>query len=434
MQKRFLKRFAAGVLTGAIVLTPASSVLADPPDLQSQLNQKRGQLEQTKSKLSENQAQQNALLAQMAELDSGIVSLTNQVNSAASQLDAMNAQKAQLEQQLAILQAELDATLRDLAAAKEQLRRQQTILNGRARGIYKNGKRTYLEIILNSTSLRDFMNRFSFLQFVLGQDAYLVKKVQETKATIEAKERKQEQEKGEIQAKQAAIAAESQRIAQLKAQLEQQLASLRAQKAQKQALADRLKQDQVALLEAQRQEEAEANALTSKINEWNAQVRSRSATASRGQGRSGAGAPQAAPAPSPSAVSSGGWVWPAGTMADITSGFGPRSSPTAGASSNHPGIDIGLPEGTPIVAAHSGVVSFAGYAGGYGNYTVIDNGDGVSTCYGHQSQIIVSVGQQVQAGQVIGYVGSTGVSTGPHLHFEVRVDGEPQNPLNWFGG
>ena len=99
----------------------------------------------------------------------------------------------------------------------------------------------------------------------------------------------------------------------------------------------------------------------------------------------------------------------------------------------HPGIDIGVPSGTPIQAAASGTVTIAQYEGGYGNYTCIDHGGGISTCYGHQSRIEVSVGQRVTQGQVIGLSGCTGLCFGDHLHFEVRINGAVTNPLNYLG-
>jgi murein DD-endopeptidase MepM/ murein hydrolase activator NlpD len=123
-------------------------------------------------------------------------------------------------------------------------------------------------------------------------------------------------------------------------------------------------------------------------------------------------------------VSAAGLVWP--VSASITSPFGWRWGRM------HEGIDLGAPYGTPIVAAAAGTVIYAGWLGGYGNLTVIDHGEGLSTAYGHQSQIAVSVGQQVAQGQVIGYVGSTGHSTGPHLHFEVRVGGQAVDPLGYL--
>jgi murein DD-endopeptidase MepM/ murein hydrolase activator NlpD len=123
-------------------------------------------------------------------------------------------------------------------------------------------------------------------------------------------------------------------------------------------------------------------------------------------------------------VSGAGLIWP--VHGPVTSPFGPRWG------GFHPGIDIGVGYGTPIHAAKAGVVIFAGWNGGYGNFVIIDHGGGFATAYAHQSQIAVSDGQQVAQGQVIGYVGSTGHSTGPHLHFETRVNGTPRNPMNYL--
>jgi murein DD-endopeptidase MepM/ murein hydrolase activator NlpD len=118
--------------------------------------------------------------------------------------------------------------------------------------------------------------------------------------------------------------------------------------------------------------------------------------------------------------------------APITQPFGPNRDPFTGAPGFHPGIDFGAREGTPIDAAGDGTVVFAGEESGYGNYTCINHGSNVATCYGHQSDILVQVGEHVLRGQVIGLVGSTGYSTGPHLHFEVRVNGTPVDPLPWL--
>jgi murein DD-endopeptidase MepM/ murein hydrolase activator NlpD len=124
-------------------------------------------------------------------------------------------------------------------------------------------------------------------------------------------------------------------------------------------------------------------------------------------------------------------LWPVNGI--ITSGFGNRVDPVTGAFVGfHPGVDIAAPIGTPIHAAQSGTIAYAGWEEGYGNYTCIDHGGGFATCYGHQSKILVTVGQVVVRGQLIGLVGSTGYSTGPHCHFETRVNGVPVNPMQYF--
>ncbi len=137
-----------------------------------------------------------------------------------------------------------------------------------------------------------------------------------------------------------------------------------------------------------------------------------------------------ATAPPPGDPSVQGYDWP--LVGRLSSGFGPRVHPIFGTRRMHTGLDIGATPGEPIYAAKAGVVIFAGWRGGYGNAVVVDHGDGFSTLYAHQSQIGVSAGQQVVMGDVVGYVGSTGWSTGPHLHFELRLNGSPIDPLPYL--
>ena len=172
-------------------------------------------------------------------------------------------------------------------------------------------------------------------------------------------------------------------------------------------------------------EEASLEALIVQRQREEAARRAAAEAAARAANR-GAGLAGEAPA----ADSSGGpFSWP--VAGPITSPFGSRADPYgSGASDFHPGIDIGAPMGATVTAAADGQVIFAGWYGGYGNAVIIDHGGNVSTLYGHMSQLFVSEHQSVQRGQAIGAVGSTGHSTGPHLHFEVRVNGSPTDPLS----
>ena len=172
--------------------------------------------------------------------------------------------------------------------------------------------------------------------------------------------------------------------------------------------------------------EAELNALVKKLAEEEAarKAAEEAAKAKQSGGYSGGS----------SAVSTGGFVWPVPSCSLITSRFGYRNSPTAGASTYHGGLDIGAGQGASIVAARGGTVVLASYNGGYGNCVMIDHGGGVITLYGHMQSYAVRYGQSVSAGQTIGYVGSTGVSTGPHCHFEIRINGGQTDPAAYFSG
>ncbi len=419
--ERSSARSVIAIATAVLFLAQNAIALADRgSELQFQIDQLNSQMNWTRSQLGANRAEQNALLAQMAELDQKIISTTAEIDRLTSDLNEKRAQRQETERQIEALVLEIQKTISELNAAKERLDRQRKILSGRLKGIYKYGKKTYLQVVFESSSFDDFLNRLSFLAFIAAQDARILNGIKRTKALIEAKEAQLERDKASLDAKKLALMEQERSIEQLKSEQEAKRSSLQNELAQRQALMAKLQQDEAAMVAAMQQEEADAARLASELRAWNAQQAERAARASsRGEERAGA-------------KSSSGWVWPVGTMADITSGFGWRSAPTAGASSFHEGVDIGVDYGTPVVAANSGTVTVAEYWGGFGLFIVIDHGGGISSSYAHLSGFAVSVGQYVSAGQVIGYVGSTGVSTGPHLDFRIYVDGVAQNPLNWY--
>lgn len=199
------------------------------------------------------------------------------------------------------------------------------------------------------------------------------------------------------------VAARTAQVQRLRASLLSQQGSLVSAKAQQQQSAGALHQ----ALQQMLQESQQLAALSSELE---AKIRS-----SEGSGGSGS-------------APSGGLIWP--VNGPITSPYGPRCF--RGVCGFHPGIDIGVPSGTPIKAAAAGKVIYAAWLGGYGNLIVVDHGNELATAYAHQSSFASSDGQHVSQGQVIGYVGCTGYCFGPHLHFEVRVNGKTVNPVNYL--
>lgn len=225
------------------------------------------------------------------------------------------------------------------------------------------------------------------------------------------------------------------RVAKLQAQLAVQQADAAAKKKEAddakaaaadqqqkvQQLADQQHAARDAAASAEAQETAAVGSLRAQQDQIEADLQAESERIAQLARASGGGAP----------MGNGTFIWP--VSANITSGFGYRTDPVTGAQAYHSGLDLGASCGTPIRAAGTGVVITAGFnSGGYGNMTLINHGGGLSTLYGHQSSIIVSAGQNVSQGQVIGYVGSTGKSTGCHLHFEVRVNGNPVDPRGYL--
>ncbi|MHB0976619.1 MAG: murein hydrolase activator EnvC family protein [Candidatus Aquicultorales bacterium] len=447
LSRRLVAVLAIFFVTAAL---PAPALADRGSELQAQLEQIQREIENTKAQIDGNRAQQSGVVQEITDLDREMGVLVMEIKTLTDELDATVAERTATEKALADLKTALENTLKELEQAKARLVKQKKILNDRVRNIYVNGTMSYAAVLLNSSSFGDFVSRASFLNFIANQDANLVAQVKQTKQTVEKKEAEQRQERSSIEQKQAALVEQEKAISVLKTEQESKMAALGGRKTERQAVVASLQQDEASLASLEDEEVAASDWVAGQINEWNAQVREEARRRAEEEARRReAEAAAAAAAAQPAAPATGGggsaepapyvppapvseWVWPAGSMWDITSNFGWRIHPITGVARLHAGVDIGLPEGTPIKAGHSGVVSYAGWAGGYGLYTVIENGDGISTAYAHQSYIAVNVGDWVSGGQVIGYIGNTGASTGAHLHYEIYVDGVPYNPLDWY--
>lgn len=286
----------------------------------------------------------------------------------------------------------LEATEIRLEKTKEELNKKKNLLAERVRDIYKNGSISYLELFFASKTISSFLDSSYFFQRLIRKDIDLIKQIKEKKQEIEVQKKVLLSQKRIIEDITRAISVTEERI--------------KLQKKQKHYY---LKQ-----VEGERErEERRYRELLQNSNEIKNYIRSilaqRRKVKKYGTGR---------------------FIWP--TQGYISSPFGYRIHPIYGVNRFHTGIDIAAPTGRSIAAADSGEVVFAGYWGGYGKATIIDHGKGYSTVYAHQSRILVGKGQVVSKGEIIGSVGSTGWSTGPHLHFEVRINGKPVNPLGYL--
>jgi murein DD-endopeptidase MepM/ murein hydrolase activator NlpD len=312
------------------------------------------------------------------------------------------------------LQTSLDAKLAKLARTQEELRLQRArlvrlrtrlavgrrVLGARLIELYKAGQPDLMTVILDSNGFADLLERSEFLSRVSHQDRRIIVRVQTDKAdSVATTKRLAGLERSQTSLAQQILGQRNQ-VSSVREQVSAQRDTFAQARDKRGVLLDRTQtsrkntQEDVASLQAE----------NDKIQ-------------SRLQSAAGAG---------PVRRGSGALIWP--VNGPITSPFCERRAWEA----CHPGIDIGVPSGTPIRAAGSGRVSIAGPQGGYGNFTCIQHGGALSTCYGHQSSIGVSVGQSVSQGQVIGRTGCTGLCFGPHLHFETRVNGAVQNPMNYL--
>jgi murein DD-endopeptidase MepM/ murein hydrolase activator NlpD len=338
--------------------------------------------DETQSKLNEAVSKEGVLTTRISEENETLERLEVEV------ADLRN-REAAVAEELRIKERELDEAQRRLELLRARLQRSIDVLEDRLIAIYKTGEPDYLTVVLQADGFDDLVERADYLAALEDQDSNIVERVRELR--------------NEMQETVDTVKAARDQIARQKQQLEQTRAALEARTAE---LAAAREAHQATLAEIRNQREhfeADLSELSEQIAE-----------------QLGSGSPLPA---GPIQPGSGDMIWP--VNGTITSGFGYRWGRM------HEGIDIAAPGGTPIRAAKSGNIVLAGYNGGYGNYTCIDHGGGLSTCYAHQSGYAVTSGF-VGQGTVIGYVGSTGSSTGNHLHFEVRVNGTAVDPLGYL--
>ena len=372
----------------------------------------------TQSEIDNLKAQQDAIKAQQQQQAQNIQNLRDQQADVMSQKEALDQQCALLMQEITNVEAQIELYNNlvaekqlelDEAIAKEEA--QAALFRTRVREIEENGRMSYLFLLLESKDVSDLLARMDTVGEIIAYDKRLEEALIAARKEVEAAKAALEQTLAEQEAK--------------KAELETQKAALEAQVAEAEQLIKNLEADIDAYNALYAQAEAQKQALQNQINQKVAELAAQEAAA-RQQAQANNQTYNAAAA----VGASGSMMWPATSHA-ISSPFGYRIHPISGVQKFHAGVDIGASYGSPVMAADGGTVILAGWNGGYGNCVVINHGNGLTTLYGHMSSLAVTVGQSVGKGQTIGYVGSTGASTGPHLHWEVAVNGQVVNPLNY---
>ena len=361
--------------------------------VQSQLQKKRGELESARSRfLSASQ--------QLHDVNHNIISARDQL--------------AYLEGRLRWNQRRLDWNHVQLTAAQATLRRHTDALNRRLVDAYEKGELGYLTVLLSATSFSDFVERWDDIRLLVAANQRALRERKTAEARVSAIQTDLLGTRALLQQNEAAVQ-----------QKQLQLASLAEQRRQLVIAADTQKrhvaQEVTELEEISQQAEEQIQAL---IRQKQAEEQARRAAARRAALLAGVEPPPSLGAPS--ALS-----WP--VSGRISSPFGMRTNPVSGRFLMHTGIDIAAEMGTTVLAPADGRVISAGWNdGGYGNMIILDHGGAMSSLYGHLSQIFVGADQEIKKGQAIGAVGSTGNSTGPHLHFEVRMDGRPIDPMSYL--
>ena len=340
----------------------------------------RDQIRQTEGRLSTVRRQERSVLDELSILE--------------ERLERNQEELSRLEREIAVTEGNIRETTKALAEAEAELERQIEILGCRLRALYENGTVTYMEVLLSAADFSDFLNRADLMQEIISQDVELLESIQRKREEIAQKKIELEEQREQLLTLQDKTLAKQAQVEADAAQRERLLEKIQSEKELYEAALDELERTSRQLEELiwRLQQESGGEALVGK----------------------------------------GGMQWPTGPSRRITSEFGMRSHPVFGGNRMHSGLDIAAPHGQPIFAAAAGKVLVSGVQGGYGNTVVLDHGGGISTLYGHASSLLVQPGQVVARGQTIARIGSTGVSTGPHVHFEVRVNGTPVNPRDWL--
>ena len=348
-------------------------------ELQKEMEKRSQEIKEKEKQIKAKEKEKDAQIEKRIELDMQISGLEEDIDSVSIVIDAKNAEIEEKEKRIEELE-ELVIENRDT-------------LKQRIRVMYEYGTTSNLEIILKSDGFGDLLSRMSLLQEIVDHDKGIIdsyinsqKEMEEAKIIIETERDEQVEARNMLKTKQA---------------------SLEKLQKEKQAIIDNLNSDIKALEKEEKEAEEEYQAIMSQIRK------------AQGSG-------------SVSVKGNGQFVWPSAASKRITSYYGKREKPNAKATSMHRGIDIGAPNGTDVLATDSGKVIVAGFGKSYGNYVVIDHGNGYTSLYAHNSRLCVSVGDTVVRGQVIAKVGSTGNSTGPHIHFEISKNGTLVNPMSFF--
>ena len=369
-------------LSAALVLVFA--VLAVAPVLADELEEKQQQLNSVQQQIEAQQ--RKAELARRKEQ-----SIAEQLRAIQQELDTAEDEYETVNDQLENTEQHIKANVELSNRLTKKLEVQTKTLHRRIRDIYKNGQVNYLDVLLGAKDFNDFVGRMDILKKILAYDNALI---QGTKADRETLRKAKEQ----LEADRAKIV---------------ELRKLAA--AKREQVAER-RQERRGVLNAATYERETAERAYRELIETSRQIEQMIKRIQSGEKNIGG--------------STGTMTWPA--EGEITSPFGWRVHPIFGTQRLHTGIDIGADYGDAIRAADGGVVIHADWMGGYGNAVIIDHGNGISTLYAHNSQLLVDEGQTVAKGQTVARCGSTGYSTGPHLHIEVRQNGSPVNPLNYL--
>lgn len=396
---RRIRGIAAVSLLLCLTAASVQTVAADP---RSRLEEIRDRQAELQEKIDAAIARRGEILARIEIVDSeraGVEAVIDELDMDLARLSArirvVTDRLTRTQQELALLHAELEDVLGRLVSRTD-------VFTERAVAAYKAGPTAYLDGLFSAESFGDLVERYSYYQAVLEADGELIEEIEVLRAETEQKRAQVERQEARIVADKQSLESDRARVAAIRAEKASALAGLKAALRTKRGLLAEVEGKRRHFENVQAQLERESDQIQNLL----------------------AG-------PSETRYYGGGtFAWPA--PGPVTSGYGYRTHPIFGDTRLHTGIDIGAPYGATVVAAERGTVVYAGVMSGYGNVIVVDHGGGIATTYNHLSAFFVSTGRTVSRASSIGAVGCTGYCTGPHLHFEVRVDGNPVDPMPYL--
>ena len=380
MLKGKLMALALAAGLAVLPLFAAFGFASEADDKRAELNEVQSQMQKMQDRKEKARQKAEAATVGLEEIQTSLNELQYQARELQAKSDA--------------LQSKINDNQAKLAKKKAEVEQRKKIYSKRLRQIYINGQVNYLDVLLGAKDFGDFSSRMYLLQKIISSDIAMLEQLQKDEAEIKTRQEQLDSQMKEIKTTQAELEAKRARARRLKEQRSYMLYKAQGEEQQSQSEYDRLL------------------AISENITAMLRNMESGGGGASSGGGGTGR------------------FMWPC--RGTITSYFGWRTHPVFGTTKYHSGMDIGVDYGTPIYAADSGTVIYSGWLGGYGYAVMIDHGSGLVTLYGHNQALNVYEGQYVSKGTCIAYAGSTGYSTGPHCHFEVRLHGEVTEPLNYL--
>lgn len=348
--------------------------------------------EQLRTKLTEIEQKKQEMENRKADARREAEAASVELDQIVGQLRQLQAESAVLQKKTDALQGKIDDNKAKLAKKQAEIAQRHKIYKKRLRDIYINGQINYLDVLLGARDFSDFSSRMYLLQKIVKSDLTLIEEIKAAAAEISARQKELDAQMRDITATKASLDAKKAKVTAFRRSISRRIANAEKVKADSNAEIDRLR--------------ASSNAVTQML---------------RNLESGGSSQPQ---------TTGSGYMWPC--RGEITSYFGWRTHPIFGTTKYHSGMDIAVDTGTPIHATNNGTVVYSGWLGGYGYCVMINHGGGLVSLYGHNSSLNCSEGQYVSRGTVIAYAGSTGYSTGPHCHFEMRLHGEVTEPLNYL--